>query len=117
MFKDNHIALSGKSISQLIKNARELYPDLQIACEADTIEQVEILTKTDVDIIMLDNMSIEMTRKAVELGDRGVVFESTGGITLDNVRDFAETGVARISIGALTHSACAVDLGMDVESV
>jgi len=86
MFKDNHIALSGKSITELIKTARKDFPSLKIACEADTIEQVKILLDADVDIIMLDNMSIEMTKQAVKLAGGGVVLESTGGITLDNVR-------------------------------
>jgi len=114
MFKDNHIALSGKSIIELINTAREDFPSLKIACEADTIEQVKILLDADVDIIMLDNMSIEMTKQAVELADGGVVLESTGGITLDNVREVAETGVTRISIGAITHSVKSIDIGMDV---
>jgi len=114
MFKDNHIALSGKSITELIKTAREDFPLLKIACEADTIEQVKILLNADVDIIMLDNMSIEMTKQAVKLAGRGVVLESTGGITLDNVRAVAMTGVSRISIGAITHSVKSIDIGMDV---
>ena len=114
MFKDNHIALSGKSIIELIKTAREEFPSVKIACEADTIDQVKILLDADVDIIMLDNMSVEMTKHAVELAGRGVVLESTGGITLDNVRAVAESGVSRISIGAITHSVKSIDIGMDV---
>ncbi len=114
MFKDNHIALSGKSITELIKTARKDFPSLKIACEADTIEQVKILLDADVDIIMLDNMSIEMTKQAVKLAGGGVVLESTGGITLDNVRAVAKTGVSRISIGAITHSVKSIDIGMDV---
>lgn len=114
MFKDNHIALSGKSIIELIKTARVDFPSVKIACEADTIDQVKILLDADVDIIMLDNMSVEMTKHAVELAGRGVVLESTGGITLDNVRAVAESGVSRISIGAITHSVKSIDIGMDV---
>jgi len=114
MFKDNHIALSGKSIIELIETARSDFPTSKIACEADTIEQVRILLDADVDIIMLDNMSIEMTKQAVELAGGGVVLEATGGITLDNVREVAGTGVSRISIGAITHSVKSIDIGMDV---
>ena len=114
MFKDNHIALSGKSIVELVQSARKRFPTLQIACEADTIDQVKILLKADVDIIMLDNMSVEMTEQAVELAGRGVVLESTGGITLDNVGEVARTGVSRISIGAITHSVKSIDIGMDI---
>ncbi|MCK5851553.1 carboxylating nicotinate-nucleotide diphosphorylase [bacterium] len=114
MFKDNHIALSGKSIVELVQSARKDFPALQIACEADTIDQVKILLNADVDIIMLDNMTIEMTEQAVKLAGRGVVLESTGGITLDNVGKVARTGVSRISIGAITHSVKSIDIGMDI---
>ena len=114
MFKDNHIALSGKSIIELIQTARKDFPNLKIACEADTIDQVKILLNADVDIIMLDNMSVEMTLQAVKLAGRGVVLESTGGITLDNVGEIAGTGVSRISIGAITHSIKSIDIGMDI---
>ena len=114
MFKDNHIALSGKSIIELIQTAKNDFPTLKIACEADTIDQVKILLNADVDIIMLDNMSVEMTEQAVKLAGRGVVLESTGGITLDNVRAVAGTGVSRISIGAITHSVKSIDIGMDI---
>jgi len=114
MFKDNHIALSGKSIIELIQSAKNDFPNLKIACEADTIDQVKILLNADVDIIMLDNMSVKMTELAVKLAGRGVVLESTGGITLDNVREVAQTGVSRISIGAITHSIKSIDIGMDI---
>ncbi len=114
MFKDNHIALSGKSIVELVQSARKDFPTLQIACEADTIDQVKILLNADVDIIMLDNMTVEMTEQAVELAGRGVVLESTGGITLDNVGKVARTGISRISIGAITHSVKSIDIGMDI---
>ena len=114
MFKDNHIALSGKSITELVQTARKDFQTLKIACEADTIDQVKILLNAGVDIIMLDNMSIEMTEQAVELAGRGVVLESTGGITLDNVGRVALTGVSRISIGAITHSVKSIDIGMDI---
>ncbi len=114
MFKDNHIALSGKSIIELIQSAKKEFPNLKIACEADTIDQVKILLNADVDIIMLDNMSVEMTEQAVKLAGRGVVLESTGGITLDNVGEIAGTGVSRISIGAITHSIKSIDIGMDI---
>ena len=115
MFKDNHIALSGKSISELILSAKSSFPNLKIACEADTLEQVKILLNCDVDIIMLDNMSVEMIKRAVVLNNGKSILEATGGITLNNIRDVANTGVNRISVGAITHSVKAVDIGMDVD--
>jgi len=116
MFKDNHIAFSGKSILQLINSAKNKFPNLKIACEADTLEQVDTLLNADVDIIMLDNMSIDVMKTAVKMADGKVTLEATGGISLENIREVAKTGVNRISIGAVTHSAKAVDIGMDAKT-
>ena len=113
MFKDNHIALSGLSIHKLIENARRLYPGIVIACEADTLNQVALLLEHHVDILMLDNMQLEDIRTAVQMNTGTTLLEATGGITLETVRAVAETGVQRVSIGALTHSVRAIDIGMD----
>lgn len=114
MIKDNHIALSGLSLQELVISAKNCYPDTPIACEADTLEQVRVLLARDIDIIMLDNMSLEDMRSAVDLCHGTAVLEATGGVTLETVRAIAETGVDRISVGALTHSVRSVDLAMDV---
>jgi len=114
MFKDNHLALTEKDMARLIGDARALKPDLPIACEAASLDDVRALCGLDVDILMLDNMTPTMVREAVALVQGRAVLEVTGGVTLATVREMAETGVARISVGALTHSAPAVDLTLDV---
>lgn len=117
MIKDNHIALSGSTLAQLVQRARKAYPEMPIACEADTLEQVRELKELDVDVVMLDNMTPDEVREAVAACASRVCLEVTGGVTLANVREYATTGVQRISIGALTHSAPAVDIGLDIVSL
>lgn len=113
LIKDNHIAACG-SISKAVERIRSTVPHtLKIEVETETIEEVQECLRCGVDIIMLDNMSFEMTRKAVEIIDKRALSESSGGITLANVEAVAQTGVDIISIGALTHSAPACDIGMD----
>lgn len=119
MVKDNHLAagtdLVGLQIAiAKVKNER---PDLRIELEADTLEQVrQFVTLEGVDIILLDNMNPEELREAVSLRRSGLLFEASGGVTLESVRKIAESGVDRISVGALTHSACALDLSLEVAS-
>jgi nicotinate-nucleotide pyrophosphorylase (carboxylating) len=113
LIKDNHIAACG-SISEAVERIRSTVPHtLTLEVETETIEEVQECLGCGVDIIMLDNMSFEMTRKAVEIIDKRALSESSGGITLANVEAVAQTGVDIISIGALTHSAPACDIGMD----
>ena len=113
LIKDNHIAACG-SISEAVERIRSTVPHtLKIEVETETIDEVKECLGCGVDIIMLDNMSFEMTRKAVEIIDKRALSESSGGITLANVEAVAQTGVDIISIGALTHSAPACDIGMD----
>ncbi|MHC4982766.1 MAG: nicotinate-nucleotide diphosphorylase, partial [Planctomycetota bacterium] len=93
-----------------------------VELEVDTLDQLSAALELPVDIIMLDNMPADDLRKAVAMRDdvklRGkVALEASGGIDLANVRAVAETGVERIAVGALTHSAVAVDISLDVESV
>lgn len=112
MIKDNHIAASG-SISQAVNRVRDLAPHtLRIEVEAESLEQVEQCLEARVDIIMLDNMSCPTMIEAVNKIQGQAITEASGGVTLKNVRDIAKTGVDLISIGALTHSAPAVDISM-----
>lgn len=117
MVKDNHLA-AGTGLEALqasIRRAREARPGLRIEVEADTLEQVrQFLTLEGVDVILLDNMPPPVLREAVALRKPGVVFEASGGVTLATIRAIAETGVDFISVGALTHSARAVDLSMEL---
>jgi len=114
MIKDNHIALSGSSLQEIVQRAREIYPRMPIACEADTLEQVRVLKELPVDVMMLDNMTPEEVQQAIAMCGGSVCVEVTGGVTLANIREYAKTGVNRISIGALTHSAPAADIGLDI---
>ncbi|MCK9295737.1 MAG: carboxylating nicotinate-nucleotide diphosphorylase [Desulfobulbaceae bacterium] len=117
LIKDNHIAACG-SIQKAVKRVRERAPHtLKIEVEAETLEQVEACLAADVDIIMLDNMSPELMRQAVRLVKGRALLEASGGINLENVRAVAETGVNLISIGALTHSAPACDISMEMETL
>lgn len=113
LIKDNHIAACGsikKAVNQVVSKVPHT---IRVEVETDTIEQVMECLDCGVDIIMLDNMSVDMMREAVEIIDGNAIVEASGGVTLDSVQEVAATGVDIISIGALTHSAPACDIGMD----
>ena len=120
MVKDNHLVAnkSPVDIEQRIRTLRQERPGLTIEVEADTLEQVEtFLSLEGIDIVLLDNMDCGQLRKAVQQRDemaRSVRLEASGGITLESVRSIAETGVDRISVGALTHSVRSIDIGLDL---
>tara|TARA_A100001037_G_scaffold280905_1_gene284080 strand:+ start:97 stop:948 length:852 start_codon:yes stop_codon:yes gene_type:complete len=117
MIKDNHLAVcSGEAtpIPIAIQRARENYPDLKVEVEVDTLTQARVAAESGADIILLDNMSLDQLKASVlEIGGRSMT-EASGGITMKTIRAVAETGVDSISVGALTHSARAVDLALDV---
>ncbi|MFH1215231.1 MAG: carboxylating nicotinate-nucleotide diphosphorylase [Pseudomonadota bacterium] len=116
LVKDNHIAACG-SIEKAVVRVRKQAPHtLKIEVETETLEQVMECLTAGVDIIMLDNMSAELMRQAVQMVNGRALLEASGGINLDNVRTVAETGVNLISIGALTHSAPACDISMELET-
>ena len=113
LIKDNHIAACG-SIMAAVERVRERVPHtIKIEVETDTLDQVRECLACGVDIILLDNMRPPMLREAVELIDGRALVEASGGIVLANLEEVAKTGVDIISIGALTHSAPACDIGMD----
>lgn len=117
MVKDNHLA-AGTTLGHLqeaIHRAKEADPTLRIEIEADTIAQAKAFFQLDgLDVVLLDNMHPEQLREAVSLRPRHIRLEASGGITLANIRSVAETGVDYISIGALTHSARAVDFSLEL---
>ena len=114
LIKDNHIAALDGDIAAAISRARETAPSgVRVEVECDSLEQVREALKAKPDIIMLDNMTVRMLRQAVEIIDGRAVSEASGGVNLSTVRAIAETGVDWISVGALTHSARALDLGLD----
>lgn len=112
LIKDNHIAACG-SIKEAVNRARMAAPHtLKIEVEAENLDQVRECLACDVDIIMLDNMPPTQLREAVAIAKGKALLEASGGVTLDNVREIAASGIDIISIGALTHSAPAVDISM-----
>ena len=113
LIKDNHIAACG-SITEAVDRVRKKIPHtIRIEVETDTLEQVRECLASRVDIIMLDNMDLQTMQKAVEIIDHRAMVEASGGVNLGSVFDIAGTGVDIISVGALTHSAPACDIGMD----
>lgn len=120
LIKDNHLAaLAGAGpdpITAAVRRARERWPGLMVEVEADTLEQARAAVEARADGVLLDNMSLETLRTAVERIGGRLLTEASGGVTLETVRGIAETGVDRISVGALTHSARAVDLALDFKT-
>ena len=93
MIKDNHLASLEGNMAEAIRRARKNYPDLKIEAEADTIEQAQAAAEAGADIILLDNMSCDELRQAVGLIEGRAKTEASGGVTLETVREIAETGV------------------------
>jgi len=116
--KDNHLAITADAggLQRAIDEAKKRAPDILVEIEADTLDQVRLLCGLHgIDIILLDNMSNDQLREAVQIrGTRQIVLEASGGVNLDTVAAIAATGVDQISVGALTHSARAIDLSMEI---
>jgi nicotinate-nucleotide pyrophosphorylase (carboxylating) len=119
LVKDNHLAARPSlDLAGCITRVRAERPELRVEIEADTLEQVRrILELPGVDVVLLDNMKPAQMREAVALGRGKVKFEASGGVTLKNIRQIAATGVDFISVGALTHSARAVDFSLELTNV
>src|SRR6516225_8603288 len=120
LIKDNHLgALGGLStFADRIRRLRRERPNIRIEVEADDLEQVRAFVEVEgVDVILLDNMTPAQIREAVALNRNNIKFEASGGITLKNVRRVAATGVDYISIGALTNSARAIDIALEMTHV
>ncbi len=113
LIKDNHIAAAG-GVGAAVKSARAHAGHMiKIEVEVDTLEQLDDLLSLPVDAVLLDNMGVGELSEAVKRVDGKIVTEASGGVTLDTVRGVAETGVDLISVGSLTHSPKALDLGLD----
>ena len=120
LIKDNHLAAlrdeKPNAIAAAVQRARAKYSQLKVEVEADTLEQVAQAADASADIILLDNMTTGQLRAAVALVAGRTKTEASGGVNLSTVRAIAETGVDFISVGAITHSARAVDIGLDFKS-
>jgi nicotinate-nucleotide pyrophosphorylase (carboxylating) len=113
LIKNNHITAVG-SVSEAVKRAKEAHHLAKIEIEVETLQDLVQAVEAGADIVMLDNMSVSDMRKAVQIVQGRVLLEASGGINLDNVREIADTGVDIISVGALTHSAAAVDISLQL---
>ena len=117
MIKDNHIKYAG-SIQQAVTAVRRIVPvTAKIEVEVADLQQLEEALAAKVDIIMLDNMAPEQISEGVRIIDGRALVEASGGVTVDNIIEVAKTGVDQISIGALTHSAKALDISLDLDEV
>lgn len=117
LVKDNHLAASAgfTGFAERIREVRKARPNVRIELEADNLDQVRAFVELEgVDVILLDNMPPPQLREAVALRRNRIKFEASGGITLKNIRRVAATGVDYISVGALTHSARAIDLSLEI---
>ncbi len=119
LIKDNHLAAlqaeKPNAVAAAIQRARKRYPRLKVEVEADTLEQAAQAVEAGADILLLDNMTPTQLRQAVKIAKGRAQTEASGGVRLDTVRAIADSGVDFISVGALTHSARAVDIGLDFE--
>ena len=121
LIKDNHLAARGESrCAAAVSDARAFLADrnlqISVEIEVDTIEQLKDALRERPEIVLLDNMPPDLLRQCVEIRDQlapATLLEASGGVTLQTVRSIAETGVERISVGSLTHSATALDLAFD----
>jgi len=126
LIKDNHLAIRspnhlGETVAELIREARgRVSPEIPIQVEVEDLDYLEEVLRAAPDVVLLDNMPVEQLRQAVVqrdrlFGDTGPALEASGGINLSNVRAVAETGVDRISVGALTHSAPILDISLEIQ--
>jgi nicotinate-nucleotide pyrophosphorylase (carboxylating) len=116
LIKDNHLAAVDGNIDLAVRRSREIAPPgMKVEVECETVEQVADALAAGADIIMLDNMPPDLMRECVAIINGRAITEASGGINLSNVRAIAETGVDWISIGALTHSAPALNLALDFD--
>jgi nicotinate-nucleotide pyrophosphorylase (carboxylating) len=113
LVKDNHIMVSG-SIRKAVREAKKGHHLSRIEVEVRTLRELQDAIGEGADVVMLDNMSLNYMKKAVKVAGGRVLLEASGNIKLENVREVAETGVDLISVGALTHSAVAVDINLKI---
>ena len=118
LIKDNHVAAMatrGESLTDLVERARSTaLHTLRVEVECDTLEQVQEALDAGAELILLDNMTFDQMREGVRMCAGRALTEASGGITIDTVRDIADTGVDLISSGALTHSVKSLDISLEV---
>ena len=115
LIKDNHIAAAG-GVQEAFLRVRTQFPKAEIEIEVDNLDQLAEVLPLKPDLILLDNMNPALCRKAVEMVAGECKLEASGGITLESAKEFAATGVDYLAIGALTHSAPVLDIGLDLRA-
>lgn len=116
LIKDNHVLAAG-GVAAAYRSVRELFADIDVQVECDTVEQVREAIDAGATFLLLDNMSLDDLRAAADFVAGRAELEATGGLTLDRARAVAETGVDYLSVGGLTHSAPVLDIGVDLRPV
>jgi nicotinate-nucleotide pyrophosphorylase (carboxylating) len=115
LIKDNHVEAVG-GVSKAFERVREFYPQIEIEVEVDSLDQLKEILVNKPDLVLLDNMSVDECRQAVALVAGRCKLEASGGLSLENAKAYAQTGVDYLSIGALTHSAPVLDIGLDLKA-
>lgn len=115
LIKDNHIVAAG-GVTQAFKAVRTAFPDIAVEVEVDRLEQLRDVVTAGADLVLLDNMSLEQCRAAVAMVKGKTKLEASGGLTLENAHAYASTGVDYLAVGALTHSAPVLDIGLDFKA-
>ncbi len=113
LVKDNHVVAAG-GVARAFKLVREKFPDVPVEVEVDTLHQVREALDAGADLILLDNFTPVETEEAVAIVKGRAILESSGRLTLDNARAYAETGVDYLAVGSLTHSSPVLDIGLDL---
>lgn len=115
LVKDNHVVAAG-GVAEAFRAVREAYPDLPVEVEVDRLDQIPPVLEAGADLILLDNFTVGELKEAVELVGGRARLEASGGLSLAGAREVAETGVDYLSVGALTHSAPVLDIGLDLRA-
>jgi nicotinate-nucleotide pyrophosphorylase (carboxylating) len=115
LVKDNHVAAAG-GVVPAFEAVRAAYPGIPLEIEVDTFEQAREVIEAGADLVLLDNMSTAELREVVEFAGGRVILEASGGLRLETAAEVAATGVDYLSVGALTHSASVLDIGLDIRT-
>lgn len=113
LIKDNHVLAAG-GVSAAFAAVKQKYPKIPMEVEVDSLEQLKEVVEAGAELVLLDNMSLEKCRAAVEIVEGRCKLEASGGLTLENAHAYAQTGVDYLAVGALTHSAPVLDIGLDL---
>jgi nicotinate-nucleotide pyrophosphorylase (carboxylating) len=113
LIKDNHVLAAG-GVAKAFAAVKKNYPNIPMEVEVDSLEQLKEVVDAGAELVLLDNMSLEKCRAAVEIVDGRCKLEASGGLTIENAHAYANTGVDYLAVGALTHSAPVLDIGLDL---